>query len=105
LFLDGADDRLILAANRTVNFEIQIVARSDTNGAAGWRVVGAIERSGGSTAFVGTPTAVLLGKEIADWTVSIEADDINEALIILVTGKAGSNIRWVAIVRTAEVSW
>ncbi len=43
--------------------------------------------------------------EIAGADVVIEADDTNDALVIKVTGAAATTLRWVATVRTAEVSF
>ena len=42
-------------------------------------------------------------KERAAWNATVAADDANDALVIQVNGAAGTTIRWVATVRTAEV--
>jgi hypothetical protein len=38
------------------------------------------------------------------WHATVQADDVNGALAILVTGAPATTVRWVAVVRTAEVS-
>jgi hypothetical protein len=105
LFLDGSAQRLTIAANSTLTFDILVVARSSGGASAGYRIQGVIENTGGATAFVGTPTVTTLGEEVAGWNVAVLADDVNNALIIRVTGAAGATIRWVATIRTAEVAW
>lgn len=107
LFLDGSDAsrRITIAANRTLTFDILIVARSSDNAAAGYQIRGVIENSAGSTALVSGVNRTELGEEVASWDATVEADDTYDALIVKVTGDAGRTIRWVASVRTAEVSW
>lgn len=105
LLLDGANERLTIASDRTVTFDILIVARSNTNLSAGYQIRGVIENSNGVTALVGAPVVTTLGAQNNAWSVTAEADDVNDALDILVTGIAGLNIRWVASVHTVEVAW
>jgi hypothetical protein len=105
LFLDGSAQRLTIAANSTLTFDILVVARSSGGFSAGYRIQGVIENTGGATAFIGVPTVTTLGEEVAGWNVAVLADDTNNALVIRVTGAAGTTIRWVATTRTAEVAW
>jgi hypothetical protein len=107
LLLNGggaSQERLTIANNRTVVFDILVVGRSSTAASAGWHIRGVIENVNGTTAFVGTPDNSILARDIA-WEVTVAADDTNDALIILVLGSPNTNIRWVATVRTVEVSW
>ena len=46
-----------------------------------------------------------VGEDVAGWDATVEADDVNGALAIKVTGTAGITIRWVATVRTTEVTY
>ncbi len=107
LFLDGvnASERLTVANNRVVTFDILVVARSDYGWSAGYAVQGVIENYQGITAFVGLPTITTLGENVPAWDLTVEADDVNEALRIMGTGSPGEETRWVATVRTAEVGW
>ena len=105
LFLDGVSERLTLATDRVVTFDILVVARSTSGDSAGYNVQGVVENWGGATAFVGVPVVTTLGEIDAAWDVAVVADDANDALVILVTGAAAEETRWVATVRTAEVSW
>jgi hypothetical protein len=106
LFLDGSSQRLTIASGRTVTFDILIVGRENDNGeSAGYRVLGVIENVGGTTTIVGSVSTTELGKDDASWNVTVDADDTNDALRIRVQGGTGDSVRWVATVRTAEVSW
>ncbi|HIP87960.1 MAG TPA: hypothetical protein EYH27_05945 [Anaerolineales bacterium] len=105
LFLDGRGERITLPSGSTMVFDILIVARSSGQASAGYRITGVIENYNGTTSFIGTPTDNTLGEDRSAWSVSVEANDTYDALRILVTGENGFNIRWVAMVRTAEVSW
>jgi len=105
LYLDGSSQRLSIASGRTLTFDILVVARSNAAASAGYQLRGVIENNGGTTSFIGTPSVTTLGEDVAAWDVSVVADDTNDALAIQVTGAASTTIRWVATVRTVEVSW
>ncbi|GIV76851.1 MAG: hypothetical protein KatS3mg050_1245 [Litorilinea sp.] len=102
---DSLKERITLASNRAVAFDILVVGRSSSGESAGYRIVGLIENSSGNTAFIGTPTTTVLGEDDASWDVTVLADNTNDALAIQVTGGSGDEVRWVATVRTAEVNW
>ena len=104
LYLDGDDDWLTIAGDRTLAFDILVAAASDGGLSAGYTIQGVIENVGGNTGFVGTPTVTELGED-HDWAVAVGADNISNGLVIWVTGEAATDIRWVATVRTAEVAW
>ena len=105
LFLDGVDDRLTLAADRVMTFDILVVSSHRFGGgsSAGYQVAGVIRNIGGATAFVGTPVKTVLGENVAGWDVQVQASDTLDALVVQVQGSSGTTIRWVASVRTVEV--
>ncbi len=105
LFLDGSGARLTLPPNRTLAFHILVVARSSTGQSAGYEFRGVIENVGGNTMFIGTPSKTTLGEDIGSWDANVWDDNGNDALAIQVVGAVGTTIRWVAVVRTVEVSW
>jgi hypothetical protein len=110
LTLDGGSSgRLILPNNSTYSFTGQVAARSSTGDSATWRFSGTIERgvNAAATALVGTPTLTDTNAEAgaSAWTIAITADTTNGALVITATGAASTNIRWVAQVETAEVTY
>jgi hypothetical protein len=91
--------------NSTWTFDALVVGRSTTGASAGFQIRDVIESQSGTTALVGTPSVTALGAEAgaASWSVSAQADDTNDALLIKVTGATATTIRWVASVRTVEV--
>jgi hypothetical protein len=103
LYLDGVDDLLTIPSGRTLAFDILVVGRSDGGESAGYRIYGVIENVGGTTSFIGY-TVTTIGEDVITWDAQAKDDDTNDALLVQVKG-AGENIRWVAVVRTAEVAW
>jgi hypothetical protein len=110
LFLDGTGgtQRLIVINNSVYTFDILVAARRTdaTGGGAGYRFVGVIRKdtTPGSTTFVGTPSKTVIGETDGPWDANVVADTINGSLRINVTGQNGKTIRWVATVRTTEVT-
>lgn len=106
-FAEGSspNEYITIAAGRTVVFEIQVAARSQTGISAGYLIEGVIENDGGTTALVGTPTVTILGEDDAGLNVQVDALDSADRLRVVVTGLTGTPIRWVATVRTTEVSF
>ncbi len=105
LFLDGSTASLTLAAGRTMTFDILVAARSTAPAgrSAGYHIRGVIENDAMAT-FIGIPTITTLGEDDAAWDVTVLAGAPDAALVIMVTGAAATTIRWVAVVRTAEVA-
>ena len=110
LFLDGtgASQRLILPNNSLFTFDILVSARRTdaTGGGAAYRFVGVIKKdtTAGSTTFVGTPSKTVIGETNTAWDANVTADTTNGSLRVNVTGEATKTIRWVASVRTSEVT-
>jgi len=112
LCLDGISALQVLPASTTWGFEMNLTARqtAGTGGTVGdskfWTATGIIKRDGSNnTVLVApvTPTVIANDAGAAAWTVTITADDINEALKIEVTGEASKIIHWVANIRMVEV--
>jgi hypothetical protein len=106
LLLDGLNQRMTLNTNTTWAFEALVSARSSGGNAAGYKITGLIKTSGANALLVGTPSVVVLGEDISAWDAVAVADNTNGAnLVIRVTGTAPETIRWVATVRTTEVTY
>jgi hypothetical protein len=117
LALNGAinyNARMTIPENTTWTFDILVVARTATSAGfsastAGYQFRGSVERntqgSSGVTALQGSVTQTTLHEDSPSWDASVEADDTNHALVIKVTGAADTEIRWVASVRTVEVTF
>lgn len=104
LFLDGSGQRITIPDNRAMAFEILVVGHDNTdNQAAGYRFWGIIKNVGGTVSFVES-----VDKDQKDdddsWDARVQADDTNDALVIEARGN-NETVRWVATVRTSEVSW
>lgn len=105
LALDGFNGRLTISDGRSLTFNALVVARSDTGQSGGASIMGVIENHGGTTSMIGTPVVLPLGSDDPSWSATVTADDANDSLNFEVRGASGTTIRWVATVRTAEVSW
>lgn len=98
----------VIPENTTWAFNALISARTVgvANEAAGWEVRGCFKRDTGSTAaLVGTPTVTLLGATsgASTWTVTVASYSVG-TLRLIVTGQDSKTIRWVAELRSPQVS-
>ena len=106
LFLDGTTNRLTIPFDTVWAFDILIAARDGVSSSAGYQIQGVIHSSSiGITAFVGTPTVTVLGETTATWDAFVTADNVNDALVIKVVSPGATVIRWVATVRTTELTY
>ena len=106
LFLDGGNnsERINIADGQTVAYEFQIAARSSGNQSAGYQGSGVIENVSGTVISLGYAVTMEI-EDNTSWSILISADNTNNALVIKVTGANSTNIRWVATVRTTEVTF
>jgi len=107
LFINGiSSTRIPVATNRTVFYEIQIVARrTDATGESGsWHIKGCADNFSGSVADVGDIYEIIVARDDMTWTVDARADDTNNSINVYVTGATGKTIRWTAVVKTIEVA-
>lgn len=103
LFLDGASRRIRVPVDSAWTFEISIAARDGGLNSAAYLVRGTIENNAGATAFPVAPVTDTLNEDVAAWGVQLIADNVNDALVVRVTGSIAAPVRWVATVRTTEV--
>ena len=107
----AAGTNLVIPADTSWCFSALVIGRSDEtdgNDSAAYRIEGCIARDESSnTALVGSITKTVIAESAGAtaWDVTAEADDTNEALAIKVTGEAATNIRWVAKVDIAQVTY
>ena len=57
-----------------------------------------------STTLIGSTATTILGRTNNNWNVAVTADTTNGSIKISVTGENSKTIRWVATVRTTEVT-
>ena len=108
LFLDGSSQRLTIPAATMWTFEVKLSAYNDTDNEAAWWIIrgGIISNDGGDVALVGSPiTENGADTSLSTASASVVADDTNDALEIRVTGVAGKDMRWVAVVDISQVSY
>ena len=100
----AADNQIIVASDTCITFDGTIVAMQ--NGAqayASWCIEGLLVNDGGTTTLANSATTVIDNQ--SSWGMAMSADNTNNSLAITVTGEASHNIRWVANIRTSEVTY
>jgi hypothetical protein len=109
LALDGGGTLLRIEPNNSLTFDILVVARAEPplTDTAGYHFRGVVKNTGGTTAFVGLPTATTLGDDTGLWSATLAL--VGDALTVDVDGGAGAGypatVRWVGRVDAAQVSW
>jgi hypothetical protein len=102
----AATNQIVAASNTCITFHGTVVAMQ--NGAqahAGWEIKGMLVNDGGTTTLALGNVSDMAATNASSWAVALSADNTNNALTIQVTGEASHNIRWVANVQTAEVTY
>jgi hypothetical protein len=96
-------DRYTIPSGNTHFVQIRITAASTTNTASYARQV-CIRNTAGTTSLVGSVQTIGTDQETdAAWDVTVQANDTNDALQILVTGAASTTIRWLALIDGIEL--
>jgi len=105
----GTTNQVILPNNSAYFFQGQVIAGVTGAGdTKGWTVEGVIKRgaNAASTVLVGSTVMSSYGDAGAvTWVVALTADTTNGGLAITVTGQAATTIRWVAQIRTTEMTY
>ncbi|MGA1562814.1 MAG: hypothetical protein ACO376_07495, partial [Gammaproteobacteria bacterium] len=101
----GNNDRCLLTSGKVLHATVHVVGvKSDGSAVAVYQRQVAIKNVGGTTSLVGTVNTI--GSDTAASTsLSITADDTNDALDVQVTGIASETWRWVATVVGVEVAY
>jgi hypothetical protein len=100
----ASTNQIVAASDTCITFDGTITAMQ--NGAqayASWKIEGLLVNDGGTTSLVNSATTVISNAD--GWGMALSADTGNNALAITVTGEASHNIRWVANIRTTEVTY
>lgn len=105
LFCDGASARLSIPSGKAMHATIHIIGiKSDGTVAATYIRQAAIKNVAGTTSLVGD--VITIGNDTASGTsISITANDTNDALKIDVTGITSETWRWVATIEGVEVAY
>ncbi len=100
----GSTNQIVAASDTCITFDGTITAMQ--NGAqayASWKIEGLLVNDGGTTTLANSATTVI--QNLSSWGMALSADNTNNALAITCTGEASHNIRWVANIRTTEVTY
>lgn len=104
LFLDGATERMTMPTNSTWGIDALITGRTANGQAAVFQIIGAAKNINGVTTLIGTTGNAFTRKDDATWIGDVVAGP-NGVVFIQVKGAAASTVRWVANVRTVEVTF
>jgi hypothetical protein len=109
LFLDGqygGNQQMLVPNNGTWMFDVMVVVRDANGNSAGFKTNGVVKNFSGTTSLNGTTAGTIsipaIYSDLAGWTASVSADNVNKSLKITVNGFNSTN-RWVATVHTTEV--
>lgn len=101
-------NQITLSNSEAFAFTGMIVARQQAAGgtqSAAWKVEGLIRREASAAATVLVNSALTVISNVPGWAVAVSADTTNGCLAVTVNGASGINIRWVATIDTAEVTF
>lgn len=104
----GAANQVILPNNSAFAFTGTVVARRQASGgteSAAWKIEGLIRREGtaGSTTLVASTVTAI--SNAPAWTLALSADTTNGGLAVTATGAAATNIKWLAVVESSEITY
>lgn len=104
----GASNRLIIPAQTTWTFVASISAYNSTDSiGAGWIFRGTLRRdNSNNTVLVGSIIEENWKESgMSDTSVTVTADNTNEALQIDVVGLSSKNIKWVGVVNISQITY
>ena len=106
LFLDGNSDLLVMPANSTWSFEIMVSVRKANGDSGGFKANGVVKNVSGTITVQGGTLTVpaIVTPDVGTWKVTVSADSVHHAMAVHVFGDSSTN-RWVAAVRTTEVTY
>lgn len=100
---DYSTSRFTIRASSALAFEIRIVARDNTaNEVASYSFNGLIKRDGANNTAMSVCNKTVVHEDDATWDCDVTADDVNEAMIITVTGDAANTVQWAAVMNGVE---
>lgn len=106
IFLFSPSERIILEDNAASGFCARITAHSSGNAAenAFIEIKGIVSRmTGPSSVQLSACIKTVIWKGSPSWDANFEADTVNGALKLKVTGEAGKTVRWVAVVEMGRL--
>lgn len=112
LFCDGAAQRLVIGVSGAWNFHIKVIGMRSNGDCAVWQFIGGIKNLANVVTLIGSVGGTLIGADAGcsgTWgqlaNVVVNANDVQDALRITVTGAAANTIRWAAHVQIISVEF
>ena len=100
----ASSNQIVAAQDTCITFSGTVVAMQNGAQAYGsWKIEGLIVNDYGALTIPNSAITVIHNS--SNWGLALSADDTWDALAITVTGEASHNIRWVANITTAEVTF
>lgn len=98
------NSRFTIRPSSALAFTMIIVARDNVADEVAMYTVsdGLIKRDASNNTTLVSGTVVVVHEDDAGWTVTVTADDTNEALILTVTGDAANATQWAAVLEGVE---
>ena len=84
---------------------MQVVGEAADGTSAAYQLLCAAKNNGGITTLGAVRKQTIIAEDVASWDATVVAFATNNTLSFQATGAAGTSVRWVATVRTAEVSY
>lgn len=105
-YFNGSSERAVIPANSAWLFEVKIVGKQTSGtSCAVFRRSGLLCRDGSNnTSIVGSVATDGTDNNIPGWSLSVSANDTNEALKVELTGGSGITVRWTIFVTLVAVS-
>jgi hypothetical protein len=92
-----AAQRCTIRASSALAFKIQVTARDNVAGhAAMYTFEGLIKRDAANNTILSVVNKTVIFEDDATWDANVTADDVNEALVITVTGDDTNPTQWAA---------
>jgi hypothetical protein len=105
MFVGGVlNSRIVIPVDKAWTF-VAYVSAKRTDGdseSSGYKLEGYIDNSSGTVDLFGSVFKTVFGEVDSDWDVNAEADLVNSALVLKVTGEVAKNINWAAKVIIVE---
>jgi hypothetical protein len=96
--------KILIEDNTTALYEATAVASSLATGdRVAFVIRGIVERSNGTISLVGTNIVETLNQTDQAWNVDIQADTVDNAISIIVTGSTAVTIDWTIFLQISEV--
>jgi len=106
LYLNASSERISISNNSTLMFEADIIGRDQAGSDhCAFKIQGIVDNTGSTVVVVNNTNETIVAQTNDTWSVQVTADSINDAINVFVTGAAATNIRWVAFVKTTQISF